>query len=349
MKAKILVVSPKGFSPKRAYRGEGVMERLPLIDPEIEILYPRSDEMWKDLLRCDMVYMFHCIEPFHVEVMKQCLNMRVPVWYDCDDNLFEIPKDNPASATITPQLIQNHLFMMQHSDIISVTVQYLADMIAPKVGKTPIVIPNAIDDYVFTDWEEFPEPDQDCMAWRGGASHMGDLLDATEEIWKFLEKTDSKKFIEFMGYNPFWIEKGWPSNPKNFEGRTEHTPYIFNHYEYLLTYKQKIKPWAQFVPLTDNPFNRGKSNIALLEAAYAGAIPVVPIKFDEWKNFPFAVGYGEGTTRSLSSAMKEVMADPIMGSPVQRKERAQYVKSNYSLSLINQRRLRVVEALLSAK
>lgn len=343
MKAKILIVSPKGFSPKRHYRGEGVMERLPLLDPQIEILYPRSDEFWKDLLRCDMVYMFHCIEPFHAEVMKQCINMKIPVWYDCDDNLFEIPKDNPASQTIGKPLLDNHLFMMKNAHVISVTVDYLAKMIESKVGKLPIVIPNAIDDYVFTDWNTFPEPDKDCMAWRGGASHEGDLLDATEDIWEFLDNTDSNKFIQFMGYYPHWIEKGFSWKPKNFEGRTEFWPYIFNHYEYLLTYKNKVKPWAQFVPLSDNPFNRGKSNIALLEAAYAGAIPVVP-DWNDWSEFPHVITYGEG--RTLFDAMLRAMRQPDRD---EKKETAQYVKTHYSLSVINQRRLRVVEALLAAK
>ncbi len=347
MKAKILVVSPKGFSPKRHYRGEGVMDRLPLLDPEIEILYPRSDELWKDLLRCDIVYMFHCIEPFHMEVMKQCLNMRIPLWYDCDDNLFEIPKDNPASQTITRPLIENHLFMLRQADVISVTVEYLADLIQGKAGKRPIVIPNAIDDYVFNDWDTFPEPDDNCMAWRGGASHEGDLLDATEEIWKFLEKTESKKYIQFMGYYPWWIEKGFPWRPKNFEGRTEHTPYIYNHYEYLLAYKNQIKPWAQFVPLSDNPFNRGKSNIAALEAAYAGVLPIVPNYLPEWKEMP-GIEYG-----GPKNPLNEIMKKAIELKKSDRKEiqiaLANHVKEYYSLSVINQRRLQVIKALLQAK
>jgi hypothetical protein len=43
-----------------------------------------------------------------------------------------------------------------------------------------------------------------------------------------------------------------------------------------------IKPKINVVPLHDNPFNLGKSNIAWLEATYAGAVTLAP-DTPEWR------------------------------------------------------------------
>lgn len=354
MKVKILFVSPKGFSPKRHYRGEGVLERLRLLDDEIEIRYPRHDEFWKDAIGCDIVYFMHCLDPMHQQMAMEAMDMGLPVWVDVDDDLFNLPFDNPAAKTIRKREMDVHDFFLMNADMVTTTTLNLSNKIDKRRKKATVIIPNAIDDYAFTDLMVYPEPHSEhVVSWRGGSSHQGDLWDFTEEFWKFLTKDLSAK-LRFIGYDPMWIARGmkWAKEPferKNnifmFNSQIQTMPYLFNHYEYLHFLRDEGAGWAHVVPLVFNQFNQSKSNIAALEAIYAGSIPVVPM-WEEWV-LPKAIRYGH--VEDLAPKMHEALGM----SPEERKKaweaNVHHVKENYVLSKVNKRRLNVIEALMALK
>jgi hypothetical protein len=76
-----------------------------------------------------------------------------------------------------------------------------------------------------------------------------------------------------MGYKPFFLDQ-IPENQRGFTPPLD----IFKYFEYL----KLVNPTIAFVTLSDSLFNRCKSNIAWIEATYAGAVTVCP-DWDVWE------------------------------------------------------------------
>lgn len=344
---KILFVSSNGQSPVRIYRGEGVLNRLRKLDPSVELVFPSPGrEMWVDLLSVDVVYFLRCTMQHHVELAMDALNMGVPIWYDLDDDMFSIPPSNPASEQMTKDRKDRCAWFLVNSMVVTVSTKDLQQ----KVGKIRgtgeagvVLVPNALDDYAFPDLLQWPgDRKRDVVLWRGGVTHQGDLLEFAGEFWKFFEQTPETVKVNFVGYQPFFLAGGfrWLDRAVNFTNRMGFTPYQ-DYFAYMGYLRDVAQPATVCVPLVDDPFNRSKSNIALLEAIYAGAVPVVP-DWEEW-DYPEVSKYS-----GIEDFSRALLAGYGWSDGYRKKmweKNIEHLKKNHLLSEVNKKRMQVLEAL----
>lgn len=344
----ILMLCPPGFSPVRQYRGEGVMERLCRIDPEIQILYPQAQEPWLDAIRAHVVYAMRTIRDLDVHVAETAIRMGLPLWYDADDDYFNVSEDSPAYVGFQdPRVREVITWFIKNSDVMTVSTADLAEKyskLRPE-GSRPIdVVPNALDDYALDLSLPPEETSEKWMVWRGGATHQADLWDFAEQFWDFLERTPEEWKVLFQGYSPVFIRDGFAWRPKNFQGRVLMNRYIKNYYAFMHSLREKSRPWAQIVPLSDNSFNRSKSNIAALEAVYAGAIPVVP-DWDEWQ-LPAVFKYSK--VEEFSKLMQKATRVTASSRRDMWEMNSVWIRKNRALSVVNQKRVDILRDLLGS-
>jgi len=260
------------------YRGMGVFN-----GHGFDAFEPRSTdlgEIYQDILRADVCYFLRTSAPGQIEAFNQCRSMGKPTWYDIDDDFFNVSRDSRAYGYYAMDgSLERVEFFLKNSDVVTVSTEYLKrqfDKYRPSYSKC-VVIPNAIDDLTFKNWSKYPEKEpNNTVVWRGGGTHQMDLMHYSKELNEFADITSLN--LHFYGFDPFWITQkdGKPrENCKAF-------PYKKSYYEYMRHLRNVIRPWAVVVPLRPFEFNYGKSNIAALEAVYAGAIPIVP-DWEEWK------------------------------------------------------------------
>jgi hypothetical protein len=183
------------------------------------------------------------------------------------------------------------------------------------------VIPNAIDDYTLS-MPPLVDP-TGTVHWRGGASHQEDLF--------FFRDI-------FHDINPPVFYHGW--DPWFLNVSPDHVfPYIPDYYRYMALLAES-HPTAVIVPLMDCPFNRCKSNIAALEAIWAGAIPVVP-DWPEWQ-FPGSVNYQFADLARSTNRALELTA----GREVLNEQSKQWLLKNRVLSVVNPFRVKIIRELM---
>ncbi len=347
---KILYVCKNGFSPVKIYRGEGVLNRLKKLDPTVEVVYP-GREPWVDLLGADLVYFMRCTFDEEVKLAEDALMMGVPIWYDIDDDVFNLPAPNPASQQMTQHRADNVVWFLKNAQAVTVSTNYMKDIVVKHRGHDlgVTVVPNALDDYAFPYYDMYPGEDaesiQKNMGWRGGVTHQGDILEFAGGFWEFLEKT--KAGLHFEGYDPWYLAKGlpWVPTKADYTNRVYFKPYR-DYYGYMINHRELQPPWAQAVPLIDNSFNRAKSNIAALEAFFAGAVIVAPLGWEEWEPFEGCFYHGP---EDFAKAMVNAIEVPAIERESIWRRNLQIIQKRYILSVTNQARLAVAKGLTGGK
>jgi hypothetical protein len=101
----------------------------------------------------------------------------------------------------------------------------------------------------------------------------------------------------------------------------------------------QIAPRYGIVPLTDNAFNRSKSNIAWLEMTWAGAVCLVP----HWPEFdhPGAMTYEPGEFLAKLESLVSMPEDLLL---LVRKEAWKWIQANATLASVNDYRNDIFQA-----
>jgi hypothetical protein len=344
MKAKLLAVYPAAQVVVQNYRGEGVLQYLRRADPDVEVIHPQGGEVWRDLIRADAVYFMRTTDPAHVNMARVAKTMGVPVWVDMDDNLFEIEPDNPAYGGYTEDVLGRLATMLDLADVVTVSTEDLAAQLQEKHPNTRFeVVPNALDTYAFRDLGTMPKAGpRHFITWRGGGSHIADLLWHTPAFHKFDQVEDPRWGVHFIGFNPSWLTDPPPWLPQQRTPRYFFTPYVPHFYTFVRQFRETLAPWAHVVPLKDSRFNRAKSAISAIEGIYAGAVPIVPA----WREWEIPGAFTYSTTDGLAASMQAAAALTEIERR-QRWERAvQWVKDARSMDAVNRLRLQVLASLL---
>jgi hypothetical protein len=113
--------------------------------------------------------------------------------------------------------------------------------------------------------------------------------------------------------------------------------------EYLQNDLPRFRPAIAFVALRDNEFNRAKSNIAWIEAAYAGAAVVAP-NLPEFEQ-PGVRLVDPGGLPALD-ALRQLVDQPKLVRDLNWAAR-DFIRSSLRLTGVNQLRAQIVEKLLS--
>lgn len=249
---------------------------------------------WQNILEYDLIFMQRPFDNRAVTIASYSKNLGIPVWVDYDDELLSVPCENPHAEKYGPESRSNIKHLLNMADAVSVTTGALKRYYEQFVNNGFIeVIPNAFNDYIYRQRPILRKREQRII-WRGGRSHEYDVYTVGDQINRAMQDFPAWEFY-FMGFLPWYLD-----------GRKN----LFHIKETdILFYFNKLLERAStlmITPLNDSLFNRCKSNIAFIEAAFTGSVCLCP-EWEEWIN-PGAINYT--TPESFYKGIKEAIENP---------------------------------------
>ena len=266
---RILFLTENRQDATSFYRGAGIVNDLSRKSKSV-IDVCNWDEIkpdWSFFTLYDLVYMQRPLTRTAVDTAVYLKMMGKRIWIDWDDDYLNIPIYHFYVLQLQ-SYHENIIALAKMADIITVTTKALYDVYS-ELNKNIRIIPNAIPLSLF---KKVNYENSGGVFWRGSHLHFPNVMDYATELQQII---NSGIKIKFMGLNPFFLNS-YVMLPE------------MEMYNYLDHYK-KISPKFTFVVLIDNKFNRGRSNIAWIEATMAGTVCLAP-DWEEWKH-PGIINY----------------------------------------------------------
>lgn len=208
----------------------------------------------RELKGADVLVRFRPASRGSLEFLQVCKELGMKIILDIDDNLWKIPLGHPL-----------YLDGLGFGDLLH-EIYGLADKVWTSTDELRFAVgdldrcetmPNAI---LPSDMPEHPAAWAASAMWRGHEKQVADLLHWETLDW-FLKNSEKYKWT-FAGYVPNFPFRG----DVRFQAKMSPLAYFLS--------LKKHQTNIMWKPLTVNPFNDAKSNIALLEAAMAGGVCV---------------------------------------------------------------------------
>lgn len=186
-----------------------------------------------------------------------------PTLMEADDYFSQVPCESIAYDSNMPGYAQDIWATRQiiESHGVITTTEYLKNHYQ-KWNKKVHVAPNCID---FDMWDQYKTHSNEKIriGWIGGDTHQGDLKMVKDALYAILDKYPNVEVYIICGNPPAW-EKHDRLN-------------LVATWASIMDYPKMVKDFSfdiGIVPLKDNYFNRGKSNLKYLEYS-ACKIPTV--------------------------------------------------------------------------
>ena len=210
--------------------------------------------------------------------------------YVLDDLITGLDKTNPFKKNIPEDAWGRFEHILKSCDRLVVSTMYLAETYRHLI-KDIVVLPNRLEQEKWlTLRSQRRTSAKPRIGWAGGTTHQGDLL-LLEEI---IKKTRDEADWVFFGMCPAEIRP----LVKEYHPSVEFGSYP----AYLASLNLDIA----VAPLATTPFNRGKSNLRLLEYGVLG-IPVVCTDIDPYQDSPAC--RVPNTSEAWVSALRERIHD----------------------------------------
>ncbi len=326
---KILCQAPGETDGCNWYRGSGPLGELSKAG-KVQVTYVtnESEFNWGMLKAHHIFFVLRPTASFQLKAMEIARKIGTKLWIDFDDET-EVPVDNPNYQYFQSSTVQSNLRMAaKMADLITVSTNFLKKGLT-ETNKNVVVLPNAIDPTVLK--HRPTKPQQDLIMWRGTATHQRDVLEYTEQILEVAENNPEVKWA-FVGWNPWFVTE------KIKDALIIPPVKLLDYHEMLCT----LRPQITIVPLHDSPFNRSKSNIAALEGSLAGSAILAP----EWEEWSFD---GISTYRGKTDFRDNLEALIHSDKKANDAQRAwSVIEKSYLLSVVNQERFRVIQALVES-
>lgn len=329
MPTNIAAICPSPLDATSLYRGLGPLGQLKRSGEfQISVL---GQYDWSMMKLIDALFLQRPFMHTHVVTMQLAKASCKPIWVDYDDDLFHVPVDNPSYVTYGREKVQRDIAVcIAMADIVTVATERLVELLKP-VAKDIRLVPNAHDDELFGT-ERAPHSNNKLILWRGSASHERDVWHHGEALVTTAKERPDWKFC-FAGYNPWFVTEAMAHEQALIIPMMDPLEYF--------SFIKKVGPRIVVVPLVPNEFNLAKSNIAWMEATYAGAVCVAP-DIPEWRR-PGIVNYR--TTNELKTALMR-LTDSEVTLEHHVKDSWDYITSNLLLSNVNQSRVQVMRDLV---
>ena len=228
---------------------------------------------------------------------------------DIDDNMYAVSTDNPGQKNVERALEQMQKCLMA-ADGVTVSVPSLKEAYS-HLNKNIYIKPNGLDLSWFKSHKYKNKKIR--IGWRGAYGHRGDIT-LLEPAIGALRKDQNIEFVTF-GVKPSFPSEHheWTSFLKNRQG-----------VDYPMAL-DSLELDIGVVPLVDSPYNRCKSNLAVLEYS-ALKIPVVASPIENQKNMP--ISYAKNNFEWYQELEKLIKDKKL------RKERGEkqydFMKENYN-------------------
>lgn len=314
------------------YRAAGIMRdlvrKIPGLTVDIFDVAKMGNLTWSIMCQYDAVFFQR---PWNtLKLLTFLKEMKMPIWVDYDDNLFEIPEaNNRAWDTFMVEDVHRILLeIAKYADIMTFSTEALAETYRP-LAKDVRVIPNALAFDMLGEGHEGTT--KQTILWRGGDSHRMDLRFFESEIMQRQNAYKEWQWV-YAGYNP------WEFTSENKKYRKGEDPVLY--FKWLREYGPRVMQ----VPLVDIHFNRCKSNIAALEGIWAGAVCLGP-DWPEWQ-IPGMLKYK--TIEDYGYYLDQICNEKVNF----KKYRAlgyEYIRDVYDLNKVNELRVQVIKDLMELR
>lgn len=328
----LAVMCPNPKDATSFYRGLGPLGALRKQVKNLSLTFA-GEYNWSVMGMVDALFVQRPYTRQHLNLIEMAKASGVPVWLDYDDDLFNVPTDNPAHRIYgTPEASKAMIDCVKAADIITVSTYALHERFS-KINVAVVVIPNAYNDFIL----EMKRPEimrrrHPLVLWRGSATHVRDLMGFSGQI-DTLFRNHPEWTWNFMGYNPWFITDVLDSRRCLVTEALDPIEY----FEFI----SKIQAALQIVPLHDSQFNRGKSNIAMIEGAYAGSVTIAPA-WEEW-SVPGVIQYKNAS--EFQDLMRLTLTDKKFPFHANAQLTWQYILDKLRLSKVNKKRHEILQML----
>lgn len=303
-------------------------------------VYESATGTMPEVSKMDIVFLHTPNNDRALEAIFEAKENGSKVWIDFDDMIFseDIPKANIAWTYFNRMTNKNLLkASIQAADAISVSTQVIKDRICELYKKDPEkvwVIQNAIPDEQWKTRVMFkhPQPGEvKKMMWRGSVTHEGDLMKYRNGI-----KPHKNLGYLFVGHLPWLLDEQYGGYLKEYNYQPWAKP-VTKYFRLL----KEAAPHYVFVPLENCDFNKGKSNIAWLEATLAGAACIAPDTMPEFMKVP-TIRFS--SPKSLDGVFKNISRGEDLRTAKYLESRA-VIEKEYLLSKVNEKRLQLINSI----
>lgn len=297
-----------------------------------------------EIQKVDLVFLHTPNNDVSLSAIFYAKKYRRKVWVDLDDMIFadDIPEANAAWTYFNdPKAIKILDASIKQADVISVSTQTIKKRLIERYGieeNRIWVIHNAIPDDIWQSRSKFQHiglNDVKRVVWRGSFTHEGDLL-----LYRNGIKPHAKLGYVFIGLKPWLLLK-------KYGGHLQKGDFIHNQWvkpvEKYLELFQSLHPHFVFVPLEENDFNRGKSNIAWLEGTFAGGACIAQSSMPEFAKVP-TIQFS--SIKSLDGLLKNAASNKLNDVRFERyTESKALIERKYLLSQTNELRMKLINSL----
>lgn len=295
---------------------------------------------WDEILQYDAVFLSNPVSNRHLDIIRVFIQYNKKAWIDFDDDylhLHEIKNAVPAHIALLTETTKYVKECIKLASEITVSVEYLKDVIKQVTDKQVTVIPNAFPtDLINNIVIRQPKPGiHNFITWRGKNNlHSKNLRAFRDPMTQVGQKHKDWKFL-FFG-NPIDDDDFFPAG-FNFE-HFHPTSDIFRNTERMQEKFAKI----HIVPMIDSSFNHSKSMISWMEATLNGSAVLAP-SWLEWQR-PGIINYHNKEEFKI-----------LLNEMIEEKHNLQdcfeksynYIINNLSLKIINKERIKVLTRLLA--
>lgn len=263
---------------------------------------------YERLLEYDTIFVqrFHEWDAFYV--LEKLKKAGKRIIYDIDDDLFSIPRENPAANVIRKDQQFAALEIMRLADVVIAATPVLKMRLEQDLGLKGkvVVVPNALDleDMVPTALCGSPDGVRRIF-WQGGTTHAEDWTVCLSAIEKVMQEENDIR-LTLLGFLPPIVldmvkRRGW-------HNRVEHSG--FSEPETYYQMIKHVRAEVGLAPLIDNQFNRGKSPLKLIENSVIG-MPTVASRVAPYESAieDGKSGYLVSTPDEWYLALKALLSD----------------------------------------
>jgi hypothetical protein len=232
---------------------------------------------WPQIAQADIVFIQRPHQPVLFEIANLAKQMGRALWVDLDDDHLDVPTHNPHFKLYNdPDNVQAHYEILKLADAVTFSTDHLRKLYIARRAVTQqqaMLVKNALPFYLNTMVPTEPKPtDMLHILWRGSEKHSRDLARFLPQL-NAIAKMEGVR-LTFFGYHP---------QVDNTRQTVQFIPHlrignITGYFQTLAT----LNPHLVIVPLEFSQHNQCKSNIAMLEAHWAGAHVIGPA-MEEWK------------------------------------------------------------------
>ncbi len=241
------------------YRLEWPMKALSRKFPDwrVENLRADSKERFTLTKEADLLFLVQSSDIDLIPIIEERKSKGLPTVVEYNDNFYEPPSWSPvAKEWGSPLLWRSYESLMEISDHIITTSDYLKSLYGSVTSKPISVIENILPAPPPSTTIKSKKP---SIGWAGSLGHMADLISIQREL-----KSLSKDFeIHLMGN-------------ESIPGVLSIQGLHFTKWSSIERYYSFWDPiWYGVIPLKDTNYNKGRSDIKIIEMLSRGVVPVV--------------------------------------------------------------------------